>query len=171
MAPVWSQHSARTSALAFLPFALSPAEHAAFDAAVRRLRTMALAVDFYVRPAAKRSVARDLGGSALVQPPADRLVSVEADMAAHIRAALSLDFPQPEFDGEQPRDLVAAVEACVAAGPSLPQWRTARVDEATLIAGSLTALNARMVACVEGPKRALVCGPTLRCLAGRGRRP
>ena len=101
MAPA-SQSSSRRSAIAFLPFALAPAEQAAFDAAVHRLRAMSLRVNFYVRPVAKRPVARDLGGSALVQPPADRLVAVEADMGAHIRAALCLRFPQPEFDGEQP---------------------------------------------------------------------
>ena len=151
--------------MAFLPFACTPAEQAAFDAAVRRLRAMALCVDFYVRPVAKRPVARDLGGSALVQPPADRLVAVEADMAAHIRAALRLDFPQPEFDGAPPCDLVAAVEACVAAGPNLPQWRSERVAEATDVAGSLAALNSRMVSVVEGPKRALVCGMNLAFMA------
>ena len=165
MAPVWSQPSSRQSAMAFLPFACTPAEQAAFDAAVRRLRAMALCVDFYVRPVAKRPVARDLGGSALVQPPADRLVAVEADMAAHIRAALRLDFPQPEFDGAPPCDLVAAVEACVAAGPNLPQWRSERVAEATDVAGSLAALNSRMVSVVEGPKRALVCGMNLAFMA------
>ena len=126
---------------------------------------MSLRVNFYVRPVAKRPVARDLGGSALVQPPADRLVAVEADMGAHIRAALCLRFPQPEFDGEQPGDLVAAVEACVAAGPSLPQWRSARVAEAREIAASLAALNARVVALVEGPKRVLVIGMNLAFMA------
>ena len=130
----------RWPTLAFLPGA---APGTLFDAAVARLRAMALAVNFYVRPSASSQRRGARGGSALVQPPADRLVPVEDDTGLHIAAALRLPFPQPEFDAPWAADLVAAVGRCVEAGDGLPGWRRDRLAEARDIAASLALTSTR----------------------------
>jgi hypothetical protein len=144
---------------------LSPRLRSQYREAVDRLRGMALAVNFYVRPTASKAFSRDEGGSALVQLPEQRLVGAEDDMAAHIRDALQLNFPQPEFDERPAADLVAAVESCFAAGEALPQWRAARVEEAWDIARSLREVNDAMLAFATAFTRPLVAGMNLAFMA------
>ena len=106
-----------------------------------------------------------MGGSTLVQPPEQRLVAASDDMAAHIRAALQLEFPQPEFSAPVARDLVAAVEQCFALGDALPEWRAARVAEAQEIAASLQEANEHMLKLATPHTRPLVQGMNLAFMA------
>jgi len=154
--------SGRARPLSFLP---SPPPGPVYDAAVARLRGMALAVRFYARPAAKASVSRARYGAAFVQPPHRRLVPVEDDMGAHISAALRLSFPQPEFDAPVPLDLMVAVDACLAADDQLPEWRAERMVEVEAVAASLASLNERIVQLATPSARLLVAGMNLAFMA------
>ena len=162
-AAAFAPHAARPqrSSVAFAPEAATPAYHAA----VAALRERALAVGFYIRPYSKGVVARDQGGSALVRPPEERLVGVSDDMGAHIRAALLLDFPQPELEGGLEADLSAAIGQCVDAGGRLPEWRARRTTDIRAIAASLHSSNASLLRRVTGAKRSLVSGMNLAFMA------
>ena len=135
---------------------LPPDLAAAHATAISRLGAMALEAGFYVRPLSKPGLGGPEMGSTWVKPLAERLVAVDDDMAAHIRAAMPLPFPQPEFDIAPARDLEAAVRACVEHGNGLAAWRRARAVEVRAIADSLAELNAYIIARVAGPHRHLV---------------
>ena len=97
-------------------------------AAVRRLRSLALLVDFYARPLAKVTHHEGRLGSRLVRPPHLRLVPESDDKGAHLRAAARLPHGvQPEFDETAADDLVAAVRHCVylssMSADGLSAWR------------------------------------------------
>ena len=102
-------------------------------AAVRRLRSSALLVDFYSRPLAKVSRLEGKHGSCLVRPPHLRLISESHDMGRHLHASSRLPSGvQPEFDERAADDLIAAVRKCVMEESSspyaLPRWREAQAS-------------------------------------------
>ena len=96
-------------------------------AAVRRLRSLALLVDFYVRPLTKVTHHEGRHGSCLVRPPHLRLIAESDDMGAHLRAAAAVPCGiQPEFNERAADDLMAAVRHCVSLSSSpdgLASWR------------------------------------------------
>ena len=97
-------------------------------AAIRRLRSLALLVDFYARPLAKVTHHEGRHGSRLVRPPHMRLVSESDDKRSHLRSAALLPCGvQPEFDEKAAADLLAAVSHCVSCAAessgSLSAWR------------------------------------------------
>ena len=100
-------------------------------AAVQRLRSLALLVDFYRRPLAKVTHHEGRHGSCLVRPPHLRLVSESHDKGRHLReAALLPRGVQPEFDETAADDLLAAVRHCARlsaiSSEALPSWREAQ---------------------------------------------
>ena len=100
-------------------------------AAVQRLRSLALLVDFYRRPLAKVTHHEGRHGSCLVRPAHLRLVSESHDKGRHLReAALLPRGVQPEFDETAADDLLAAVRHCARlsaiSSEALPSWREAQ---------------------------------------------
>ena len=120
--------SAALDPLDYIPLLAGMRRPDEYWAAIRRLRSLALLVDFYSRPLAKVTHHEGRHGSRLVRPPHMRLVAESDDKGRHLRSAALLPCGvQPEFDEKAAADLLAAVSHCVslaAVSPdSLSSWR------------------------------------------------
>ena len=133
-----------------------------YVSAVAALRLLALSVGSYERPA-QRSASHysQSCGSRFVRPLYDRLVPVASDKRAHVRIAVTKDFPRPPLTDGAPRDLSAAVSASVRNKDNLPEWRASRARKVRAIAESLSAYGAWLASLSTGTVTKLVEGMNL----------
>ena len=134
--------------------------------AVTALRLLALSVGSYERPA-QRSASHysQSCGSRFVKPLDDRLVPIASDKRAHVRIAVTKDFPRTPLTADAPQDLSAAVSASVRNKDNLPEWRASRAKKVRAIAESLSAYGAWLASLSTGTVTALVEGMNLAFLA------
>ena len=108
-----------TEALAFLGTTIPEV----FHKCVHVVRSIALVVDFYVRPGTREGPKQHSTGTLFVN---SRKVAESHSMQAHLWEASHLPFPDPSFDQELPADLKAAIRLCVTQGACTEVWREAQ---------------------------------------------